>query len=998
MAPNNNKKETSDILGSVSQYSARYNAGAARRDDGKRGQASSAGGIVRKKSKLVHEDEDSGLTSTGSGSGDAKHLPSGSASTNRLPSGRQTVYEHLPSGGVSLNRLPSGRQPVYKHSSSDSVSLNRLPSGRQNNHGHLPSGSVSMVRGENDVVMEDAEPSERRTRRRRHYRRVVDSDDEDGNVGALTRGNEVDEFPDSDIDGLLEADIDQLVGPALLRAPVIEGDGPETRANEVDEFSDLDVEDLTEVDFERLESQALGQALVDEDDGQKTRENAVEEFLDSDLDDLPETDIQRLLDQAVPESAKAVDGGDSEAPVMDVDESGMGVESIDIDAQILEEDRIDAYISNVEDDGMECFIDEEFVPEDVRENKPLTVTEGTGVAVRAEQTFYDRVWVVCDRLCQYARAEKKWNSDKSPFAFGSWNWFRKTEAGELADVIYEHMSPDARRILSAPRPDVVDLLDLPVPKRNDLADSCNGAGVYVFVCHAERKVDPRSGDPEAIDNDSVACYTGQSIAKPQKNGREGMSIRFDQHRRELRRTIPEHEEKAKKASISVPRFYRTVVENKLEAHPRVVATLPRDGHLAARAMLIETVIMLMTGSVSGESSHGLPTKDMVADIQEQLVFEGRLRHQPKTLNRALPARQGFRVNVRVSRKCHLCENNSSNYKGGFHVSQFTQKCLCRRCLCMEITERCRPELAEMGRVAILTIPDERDVCESPYCASVGDRQRAFGWSAVYTDLVLCQSCRQKEGWAVEKEILQSLDGKPTEEEKSNLVCSDSRCNDPPQARKKTIQWHMSAIARVDGRIVWMCASCRNREKGTQAGKQAQKTLEERRDQGTFVPGLKPKQITPEMRYCRYDDCHSKVQNGGVAPQLAKGIAVWSIHPTRANWVVCRNCKLRERKLLVEEEKKRRGDIVTRRGFTIKKDEKVCTEEGCGDPHQKSAQERMQAGQIIQTGHIWYRHPMPEEEGRVLCAPCRKAVLQKMTTEAISRARERMEDPTRIRGG
>ncbi|KAF5542386.1 hypothetical protein FPHYL_11570 [Fusarium phyllophilum] len=967
MAPNNNnKKETPEVLGSVSQYSSRYNAGAARRNDGKRGQASSTSGTVRKK---VHEDEDSGPTSTGNGSGDAKHLPSGGASTNRLPSGRQTVYEHLPSGGVSLNRLPSGRQPVYEHSSSDGVSLNRLPSGRQNNHGHLPSSSVSMVtplpsnvRGENDVVMKGPEPSERPS-----HGQAVDSKDEDGNVGALTRESEFDEFPDSDLDGLLEADIEQLIGPALSRAPV-----------------------------------------VDEDDGQKTRENVVEEFLDSDLDSLSEADIQRLLDQAVPKSAKAVDGNDSEAPAMDVGESHMGVEPIDVDAQILEEDRIDAYVSNVEDDGMECFIDEEFVPEDVRENEPLTATEVTGVALRAEQTFYDRAWIVCDRLCQSARAEREWDSDKSPLSVGSWNWFRKAESGELADIVYNRVFPEARRALSVPRPDVLDLLELPEPKREDLADSCNDAGVYVFVCHAERKVDPRSGDLEAIDNDSVGCYTGQSIAMPQKNGREGMSLRFDQHRRELRRTIPELEEKAKKASTNVPRFYRTVVENKLEAHPRVVATLPRDGHLAAHAMLIETVIMIMTGSVSEESSNGLPTKDIVADIQEQLAFEGRLRYQPKTLNRALPVRQGFRVNVRVSKNCQSCENNSSNYKLGFHMSQFTQKCLCRSCICKEITERCRPELAEMGRVAILVIPKERDTCESPCCASQGDRQRAFGWSAVYTDLVLCQSCRFREGWAVDKEIMESLKppgGQPTEEEKDGLVCPDPKCNDPRQARKKKVKWAPSAIARLDGVLVWLCVSCRNREHATKAGKQAQKTLEERRDRGIFVPGLAPKKITPDMRYCRYDDCHSMVD--GVAPQLKKGAVEWSIHPAHLNWVVCKNCKLRERKLLVAEEKKRRGDIVTRRGFTIKEDDKVCTEEGCGDPRQEAVQQRMEAGQMIQSGHIWYRHPMPEEEGRVLCAPCRKAVLLKMTREAILRALERPdvpedpedhENPTRLRGG
>ncbi|KAG5752553.1 hypothetical protein H9Q70_004826 [Fusarium xylarioides] len=785
MAPNNNnKKETPDVLGSVSQYSSRYNAGAARRNDGKRGQASSTSGTVRKKSKLyvncpfpqalrmdqchrtsnnkpyplsflihalptpsimVHEDEDSGPTSTGNGSGDAKHLPSGSASTNRLPSGRQTVYEHLPSGDASLIRLPSGRQPVYEHSSSDDVSLNRLPSGRQNNHGHLPSSSVSMatplpsnVRGESDVVMKGPEPFEQPS-----HGQTVDSKDEDGNVGALTRESEFDEFPDSDLDGLPEAEIEQLLGPALSRAPV-----------------------------------------ADEDDGQKTRENVVEEFLDSDLDSLSETEIQRLLDQAVPKSAKAVDGNDSEAPAMDVGESHMGVEPIDVDAQILEEDRIDAYISNVEDDGMECFIDEEFIPDDVRENESLTVTEGTGVAVRAEQVFYDRAWVACEGLCQTARAEREWDSEKSSLSIGSWNWFRKTEAGELADIVYKRMVPGARQALSKPRPDVLDLLELPEPKRDDLADSCNGAGVYVFVCHTERKVDHRSGDLEAIDNDSVGCYTGQSIARPQNNGREGMSLRFDQHRRELRRTIPELEEKANKASTNVPRFYRTVVENKLEAHPRVVATLPRDGDMAAHAMLIETVIMIMTGSVSKESSNGLPTKDMVADIQEQLAFEGRLRYQPQTLNRALPVRQGFRVNA--CKRSEVYDFERTILESEFGSDQLIDKAD-------------RDSGVRIPGMARKNIPRDMRYCHSPSCAAArkNDGSRVMltekgqcEWSndPAHALWVLCKPCIEHERKRMVRDIMAKrgidVDHRRLKIHENDKVCSQENCKDPHQEGMK----------------------------------------------------------------------------------------------------------------------------------------------------------------------------------------------------------------------
>ncbi|KAF4954374.1 hypothetical protein FGADI_5314 [Fusarium gaditjirri] len=908
MAPNNNnnKKETPDILGSVSQYSSRYNAGAARRDDGKRGQASSTDGIVRKK---IHEDKDSGLTPTGSGSGD-KHLPSGSVSLNR-PS--RDEYS-------STNRLPSGRQ-TDKHLSSDSVSLNRLP-------------------------------------------QVVDSNDEDGNVGALTCENEVDNFPDSDLDGLLEADIERLIGSA--------------RANEADEFSDLDVEDLTEVDFEQLESQALGQApVVDEDDGPKTCGNAVDEFLDSDLDGLSETDIQRLVGQAVPESAKAVDGGDSEAPVMAVDESGMGVESVDIDAQILDKDRIDVHVSNVEDDGMEYLIDESFVPHEhaAEENQSLIAAELVSGVAPAEQVFYDRVLIVCDKLCEYAREEVKWNSMKSPFSIGSWNWFRQTEAGKLAGVVFKYVSPEARRILSAPRPDVLDLLDLPVPKRNDLADSCNSAGVYVFVCHAERKVDPRSGDSEAISNDMIACYTGQSIAKPQKNGREGMSLRFDQHRRELSRTLAELQEKAKKSSTNVPRFYRTVVEHNLEAHPRVVATLPRDSELAGLAMLIETVIMLMTGSVSEESSYGLPTRDIVADIQEQLSYEGRLKHQPMTLNRALPAHQGFRSNVRVFRKCELCEHNSSNYTTGFHTSPYTQECLCRGCLGKQITERCRPELAEMGRVATLKIPKHRDTCENPDCPKTGRMKKSSGWSIMHDDLVLCKACKHSEVYNFEREVLESEFGTEDPVDKTNVVCEGPSCIDRTQRNMTSPKWVRSRVHLAEGREVWFCYICRQKEKKTEASKIAEAKLEGLQDSGIRIPGLARKAIPHDMRYCQNSECPKTRKNNGIPVQLdRKAPAKWSLDPDHPTLILCSGCFEQDRKALVRKILAKNGIDSDRRRLNIPEKDKFCTEEGCEDPLQEQVKARMEAGEMVPSGHIWYRHPM-EKGGRVLCAPCRKAILQ-----------------------
>ncbi|EKJ76133.1 hypothetical protein FPSE_03608 [Fusarium pseudograminearum CS3096] len=61
--------------------------------------------------------------------------------------------------------------------------------------------------------------------------------------------------------------------------------------------------------------------------------------------------------------------------------------------------------------------------------------------------------------------------------------------------------------------------------------------------------------------------------------------------------------------------------------------------MAPLAMLIETVIMLLTGSVSSDSIYGLPTANLVANIERKLAIEGCLIYQPKALNRALPVWQ-----------------------------------------------------------------------------------------------------------------------------------------------------------------------------------------------------------------------------------------------------------------------------------------------------------------------------------------------------------------------
>ncbi|KAF5648227.1 uncharacterized protein FTJAE_1441 [Fusarium tjaetaba] len=543
MAPNNtNSGETP-----VSEGSESYKAGAARRD-GKRGQTSSTNNLVRKK---VHQDEEPDLPLFNRGSGGAQRLSEGREVLGSLSSNVPTYGAHHWSAGRGVARqsadcnaqhlsagslgeqghehLPAGSVSVrHEHLPAGSVSANRLPAGRQND-GNLSADSVSMMTPLPSNVWGE---------------------------------NEIDEFPDSDLDGLLEADIEKLVGPALSRAPVVEDDGPEARANEVDEFSDLDVEDLTEVDFQQLESQPLGHAPVaDEDDGQKAGENVVEKFLNSDLGSLSETDIQRLLDQAVPKSAKALDGGDSEAPVMGVGESNLGVESIDTDSLIMDKDRIDMYVEDVEEGGLEFLLDEIFT----QQGNPTAAA--------------------------FARDETEWSSARSPFTFHAWSWFRNAEAGRLTDIVFNFVFPAVRQILSADSLDMVLLLSLPEPRLDDLVDSCNNPGVYVFVCHARRGVHPQSGSREAIDNNTVASYAGQSIAKPREDGYQGMSLRFDQHRREMRRSIPELEDNAQRVSATVPRLYRTVVENKLEVNPRVVATLPRDGHMADRAMLIETVII-----------------------------------------------------------------------------------------------------------------------------------------------------------------------------------------------------------------------------------------------------------------------------------------------------------------------------------------------------------------------------------------------------------------------
>lgn len=910
-----------------------------------------------------------------------------------------------------------------QHLSSDGVAgmSGQLPSRNPslvNQVGPLPSnvwGDKHLLI-KSDDEMEGSGPSRHRNRGRRRQRQVIDTSDEDGDDVAETPVNEVEASPYSDLDDLSEADFQYLESHAMMQAPSTESVVGVSSLNkdnprDVGFLAWLGPEGMEQA-FEDYKIPALESAALREAARQYAGEHAMlseqycgnggetSEFSDCVFDDLPESIIQRLLGV---QCAEAIVSEESAVPEMDTDGLDILGEEIDLDAQILD-DRIDVYVSDVEDDGMELLIDEEFLYQDdvvsaTKENESEDSMEGLGSEWHldaTEQRFYDKAYVACRQIREDALAEDEWDSNRSPFALNSWSWFRKALPGRLVEEVFKCVSPEARRLLSAAVLDVKSLLSLPEPKQHDLGDSCNSAGVYIFVCHGRREVDPLSGTNEAIDDDSVGCYTGQSIKKPMDNGRQGMSLRFDQHRREMGRTIPELEEKARKVSMNIPRFYRTVVEGDLVAHPRVVATIPRDSHMAARAMLIETVIMLITGSVSEESSYGLPTQALVANIQRQLSYEGPLKYQPKALNRALPVRQGFRAGVRIYRQCQQCEHNSSNYAMSFHTSQYTQRCLCRSCMRKEITERCRPELEAMGRKAIIPMPKERIVCESLTCGKMGERQRAFGWSAVYEDMVVCQSCRFKQINAYQSEILRVMRGELTDEEKSNLVCAGATCRDPTQERKKKVVWLLSTIERVNGRRVWLCAVCRNREQRSPAGKAAQATLEQRRDQGIYVPGMKPKKITAEMRYCQYEDCNLKKTNGGVAPQLAAGQVYWSIHPTRANWVVCPNCKLRERERLCEEELKRRGELVNRRGHTINETDKVCTEDGCEDPCQNAIQARMHAGEQTLSGHIWFRHPLPKEEGRVVCKSCMMSIQHKMKTEANRRARAQEGNPVRER--
>ncbi|RGP70528.1 hypothetical protein FLONG3_7400 [Fusarium longipes] len=204
---------------------------------------------------------------------------------------------------------------------------------------------------------------------------------------------------------------------------------------------------------------------------------------------------------------------------------------------------------------------------------------------------------------------------------------KRIEALELllSNVVLRYMLSEARFRLSAERVDVKSLLSLPEPDREDMDDNCSNAGVYVCVCHAEPEKDPHSGREGNIDHDSVGLIPARVSQNP--DGTDVKERPFDLIRMIKRwRTIPELEEKAQIVSLNVPRFYRTVVEGGLEAHPRVVAVLPRDNQQGPVAMLIETVVMLVTGSVTSESNYGFTTQKMVADIERQLATKGRLKY------------------------------------------------------------------------------------------------------------------------------------------------------------------------------------------------------------------------------------------------------------------------------------------------------------------------------------------------------------------------------------
>ncbi|KAM0212816.1 hypothetical protein ACHAQD_009678, partial [Fusarium lateritium] len=807
-------------------------------------------------------------------------------------------------------------------------------------------------------------PLRHRNRGRRRQRQVIDTSDEDE--------DEDEEVPYSDLEGLSEADFQYLESHAMMQAPSTE--------SAVDVPCGLNKDNPKDIKF-----------LIWL--GLESMEQTLKDF------SVPVSD-RAAFREAVRQRVEAVGGEASAVPEMDTDGSDSVVEEIDLDAQILD-DRIDVYVSDVEDDGMELLIDEEFLKQD--DVASATIENGSSDSIEgldsewhpepAAQRFYDRASVVCHVLHEHAVEEVVWDSNRSAFSLNAWTWFRNAKPSRLAEIVFTYASSGTRRVLSEAVLDVMSLLSLPEPKRNDLEDSCNSAGVYVYVCHGRCEDDPRSGTNEVIGNKLVGCYTGQSIKKPMDNGRQGMSLRFDQHRREMGRTIPELEEKARKVSMNVPMFYRTVIENDLIAHPRVVATLPRDSHMAARAMLIETVIMLITGSVSEESSQGLPTQALVAEVKRDLSYEGSFKYQPQALNRALPARQGFRASVRIHRQCQQCEHNSSNYEMSFHTSQYTQQCLCRGCLRKEITERCRPELAEMGKLTIEKIPKNRSKCENPSCKKGG---KSSGWSITQADYVLCKACKRAEVDEFDRAVLNSEYGTAEPVDKTQLVCGGASCSDPRQLDKKTVVWARSLIELAAGNEVWLCQPCRNSERGSYKGKKVQEDLQALQATGVVVPGLPRMPIPADKKFCHDPNC-PKLRKLGHVPALKRGDAPgWSIDPAHPQWVLCSPCREQERKRLVREILTKRGIAgVSQQRLKIREADKHCTEEGCDDPHQEAVKARMESGEMIQSGHIWFRHPV-EKGGRVLCAPCRKVILQKMNTEANRRARERINNPVRER--
>ncbi|KAJ4311180.1 hypothetical protein N0V84_010574 [Fusarium piperis] len=394
----------------------------------------------------------------------------------------------------------------------------------------------------------------------------------------------------------------------------------------------------------RSDNDGIGNSAVDENPGED--ESPVEDdYVDGDAEEESSDDYED--GDAEEESSDDYEDGDAEEESSDDDSFNDCVEGDEvlIDGAIVdnelreEESRIDEYIVDVELDGNEFLIDGKFVEcddtEAKAENEWLEPTEVPAINVNEDGTdgrFYSRVLTVCKVLCQYAKAEESWDSNHSPFAIKSWAWFRKTTPECLASLVYAHVTEETREVLGGTVVNPKMLLRLPKPKSNDPYDACNNPGVYVYVCHGKRSGRMYDYPWQGIDDPTVGCYTGQSIRKMARPGREGMSIRFDQHSREMRRTIPELQEKADKCSVNIPRFYESVVKGKLQAHPRVVAVLQRDSHMAALATLIETVVMLLTGSVSPESSIGQPTLDIVIEITREL--QGTLTFQPKPLNKA----------------------------------------------------------------------------------------------------------------------------------------------------------------------------------------------------------------------------------------------------------------------------------------------------------------------------------------------------------------------------